>query len=99
MNSAPSTYKPLKLIDVISLLSTPIRTQNSYFNIYNSYFLTIFLGIPLLFEVECVIDGYNSKASTESPFYSTFKFDSGITEDACVNDSQAIWKAKFDHGR
>ena len=53
--------------------------------------------MPLLFELECVIDGYNSKASTESPFKTTFKdFDPVLKKDACDDDSQATWKAEFD---
>ena len=56
----------------------------------------IFLGIPLFFELGCVIDGYNSKASTESPFKTTFKdFDPVLKKDACADDSQATWKAEF----
>ena len=53
--------------------------------------------MPLLFELECVIDGYNSKASTESPFKTTFKdFDPVLMKDSCDDDSQATWKAEFD---
>ena len=52
--------------------------------------------MPLLFELECVIDGYNSKASTESPFKTTFKdFDPVLMKDSCDDDSQATWKAEF----
>ena len=49
--------------------------------------------MPLLFELGCVIDGYNSKAPTESPFKTSFKdFGPELKKDACADDSQATWK-------